>query len=192
VHGRDLGGVVSAPHGFEIVACATALPAGADGGLPTEFRIFRAGMNETTKGQFLFDEEAARITLAQFEREGVDMIADLEHLSLDPTSPNYDPDARAHFRLEVRGGELWACGVAWSPDGARRLTEKTQRYVSPVAMRDKETKRVLGVFNVGLVAQPATFQAQPLVAASKTPRVADQTLACKTLIALLCKHLGKN
>jgi phage I-like protein len=147
-------------------------------------------MNETTKGPFLFDDEAARIVLAQFEREGVDMIADLEHLSLNPDSPNYDPDARAHFRLEVRDGELWACGVSWSPDGQRRLTEKTQRYISPVAMRDKDTKRVLGVFNVGLVAQPATFHAQPLVAASKG-RVAEQTLACKAIIAMLAKHYGR-
>lgn len=189
--GQHSGALVSLPAGFEVVALAAELSPGADGAPPTEFRIFRAGMNETSKGQFLFDEQAAKLVMDRFSREGVDMIADLEHLSLDSDSPSYDPDARAHFRLEVRAGELWACGVTWSPDGVRRLSEKTQRYISPVAARDPDTKRVLGIFNVGLVAQPATYHAQALVAASKRAPFAGQSLACKTLIAMLCKQLGK-
>lgn len=186
--GGSDGFLVTAPVGFEIVACSTALPAGD--APPTEFRIFRAGLNETTKGPFVFDEEAARLTMARFEREGVELIADLEHLSLDRDSPNFDPDARAHFRLEVREGELWACAVSWTEDGQDRLAKKKQRYISPVAMREKGTNRVLGVFNVGLVAQPATYAAQPLVAASKGAHVASGGPACKALAAMLAKHIS--
>ncbi len=182
---------MSAPQGFETVVCGAALQADAAGAPPTEFRIFRAGINDSTKGEFLFDEQAAQLVIADFQRGGVDMIADLEHLSLDSDSPNFDPDARAHFRLEVRNGELWACGVSWTPDGQRRLAEKTQRYISPVVKRDKDTKRVLAIRNVALVAQPATYEAQPLVAASKRGQVADQSPACKAIIAMLSKHLGK-
>ncbi len=173
----------------ETVSCsASALPLGADGKLPTEFRIFKKGLNETSKGPFLFDEIAARSVLEQYRREGVDLIVDLEHLSLDADSPNYDPDARGHFQLAVRDGELWACNVRWTGDGQRRLSEKTQRYISPVAMRETESKRVLSIFNVGLVAQPATHGALPLVAASR--RLARGKRACKALSARI--PLGKS
>jgi hypothetical protein len=134
---------------------------------PSEFRIFKAGINSTTKGPFLFDEAAAREVMARYQQEGVDLIVDLEHASLDPNAPHYDPDARGHFKLALRNGELWAVDCKWTPDGQRRLAEKTQRYISPVAWRDEETKRVVYVANVGLVAQPATHHAPPLVAASK-------------------------
>lgn len=169
---------------FEVVHCSTSMEAATGAAPPTEFRIFKAGLNETSKGPFLFDEQAAADVMAHFQREGVDLIVDLEHLSLDRDSVNYDPDARAHFKLAVRDGELWACSVAWSPDGVRRLTEKTQKYISPVAMRDKATKRVTQIANVALVAQPATYDAPALVAASKDPRVAYARAACNALIAL--------
>jgi phage I-like protein len=135
--------------------------------LPTEFRIFGAGMNETSQGSFLFDELAARSVMAEFQRAGVDLMIDLNHESLDePTRPD-SHDARGYCKLEVRGGELWAVDVKWSPDGARRLRERSQKYVSPAVLRDKETKRVQHVLNVALVAMPATYNAQPLVAASR-------------------------
>jgi hypothetical protein len=135
--------------------------------LPTEFLIFRRGMNETHKGVFLFDAEAARLVLAEQARSGVDLAIDLEHLSLDTESTSFDPDARGWCQLAVRGGELWAVNVRWTGDGAQRLSAKSQRYVSPVIERDERTKRVLSVYNIALCAQPATFGAQPLVAASK-------------------------
>lgn len=134
---------------------------------PSEFLIFHAGLNSTEKGDFLFDEEAAASVLAAYRRQGVDLILDLEHLSLDDAAPHYDPDARAHYQLELRGGDLWATNVKWGPDGLRRLTQKTQRYTSPAFRADPETRRILELVNVGLVAMPATHGNAPLVAANK-------------------------
>src|SRR5690348_7278332 len=88
---------------------------------PVEFRLFRAGVNETSKGAFIFDDQAAQAVLSQYNREGVRVMLDLEHMSLS----GQDPDSRAWFDLEVRNGELWAVNVNWTPDGARRLSEKT-------------------------------------------------------------------
>lgn len=172
------------------VLCSATLEADAAGAPPTEFRIFKAGINETSKGPFLFDAQAAADVMAHYQREGVDLVVDLEHLSLDRDSVNYDPDARAHFKLAVRDGELWACSVSWTSDGVRRLNEKTQRYISPVAMRDKATKRVMQIANVALVAQPATYNAPALVAASKGARVAQPSAACKALIAMVVKRIA--
>ena len=101
---------------------------------------------------------------------GVDLMLDLEHLSLDQESNAYDPDARAWFQLEVRGGELWAVNVRWTADGERRLREKTQRYISPAFSVDDEG-RVTEIVNVALVAMPATHGTPALVAANRRPRM---------------------
>src|SRR6185295_17430879 len=104
---------------------------------PSEFRIFAAGENATTKGIFVFNEQAARDVMASYEAHGIDVMIDLEHLSLESSeqSRNFDPDARGWCKLELRNGELWATGVTWTPDGETRLREKRQRYISPAFER---------------------------------------------------------
>lgn len=172
------------------VMCA-ALEQGADGAPPTEFRIFRAGVNDTTKGAFTFDAQAAAAVLAEYQRCGVDLMIDLNHESLDDARREDSGDARGWFKLELRDdGSLWAVDVKWTPDGARRLSEKTQRYISPAFCTDDEGV-IRELLNVALVAMPATHNALPLVAARKAGLVAEQSSACKTLIALLMKHYGK-
>lgn len=135
--------------------------------LPTEFRVFRRGLNETSKGSFIFDDEAAREVLAAYQREGVDQIIDLEHYSFDEEIEKTRADAkdaRGYYRLELRNGELWASGVSWAADGERRLRERTQRYISPAFLYDKETRKFARLLNCGLVSMPATYDAEPLVA----------------------------
>jgi phage I-like protein len=132
--------------------------------LPTEFRIFRAGENSSTKGTILFDDAAAEMVMANFEAHADDVMIDLEHLSLDDDSRNFDPDARGWAKLEVRNGELWAVGVKWTDDGAARLREKRQRFISPAFRADAE-KRVTQLINIAITAMPATDRLTPLVAA---------------------------
>lgn len=135
--------------------------------LPTEFRIFKPGWNPSSKGDYLFDDEAARLVMEQFHIGGVDIMIDREHLSLDDKAPNYDPDARAWCKLAVKNGELWAVDVKWTPDGAQRLNNRTQRYVSPVFEYEEKSKRITGIYNIAICAIPATHEAPALVAASK-------------------------
>ncbi len=130
---------------------------------PTSFRLFRAGKNETSKGVFVFDAIAAQSVMAKFRKAGVDLPIDLEHESLGAAKRTDSLDARGWFRLEVRNGELWATGVSWTSDGARRLRERTQRYISPAFAVDKDD-RVTEVINCALVAMPATYEAAPLAA----------------------------
>jgi hypothetical protein len=133
---------------------------------PKEFRIFTAGLNSTKKGTFLFDEKAAADVMAAFAKHGADLMLDLEHLSIDEDSPNFDPDARGWCRLEVRNGELWAAGVSWTADGDARLREKRQRYVSPVFGFDPATRRISEILNIAITALPATDKPEALIAAS--------------------------
>lgn len=136
-------------------------------GLPSRFRLFRKGANETVKGTFIFDDEAARLVMTEFEKHGTDLMIDLEHLSLDTESRNYKPDALGWFKLAVENGELWAVDVRWNPEGTARLTDKTQRYTSPAFCTDKDN-RIVSILNVALCAMPATRKPMPLVAASKS------------------------
>lgn len=139
--------------------------------LPTEFRIFRAGQNATSKGTFLFDDVAAKSVMADYAQHAVDLMIDLEHLSLDEGARHFSPDARGWFKLELRSGELWAVDVRWTPDGETRLREKRQRYISPAFQVEKKSGRVLRLLNVAITAMPATHAISPLVAASKGDRM---------------------
>ena len=141
---------------------------------PTEFRLFRAGANETTKGTVLFDTAAAELVMSAYTTHAVDVHIDLEHLALDSESESYDPDARGWAKLELRGGELWATNVSWTEDGADRLRTKRQRYISPAFHTDKDN-RVTELVNIALTGLPATHEAPALVAASKLERLSCMT-----------------
>lgn len=169
-------------------ARAIALEFGVDGAaLPTEFRVFRAGLNDTTKGPLLFDDEAAALVMAAYVEHGVDVAIDLQHDAIDDrarAARSDAADARGWCRLEVRDGELWAIDVTWTPDGARRLRARTQRYISPVVFYD-DANRVTEVFNLSLVSMPATHGAVPLVAARKLENRMDPKLIQDALDALI-------
>jgi phage I-like protein len=137
-------------------------------GMPSEFRIFQRGINETSKGNFLFDDKAAKLVMTAYRKHGVDLMIDLEHLSLDEESRAFDPDARGWCQLEVRkDGSLWAVNVRWTPDGERRLRNRLQRYVSPTFLADEKSRRISAIFNIAICATPATHNTPALVAASK-------------------------
>ncbi len=149
------------------VLCSDISPA-AGATPPTEFRIFKAGENPSTKGVFLFDDAAAKAVVAAYQAQGVDYMIDLEHHALGDANREDSADARGWFKLALRNGELWAVDVKWTPDGARRLSEKTQRYISPAFLAEEEGARICELINVALVAMPATHGAPALVAAART------------------------
>lgn len=138
----------------------------------TELRIFRAGVN-TFAGipDSTFTERSAELILADYEKHGIPLQIDLEHLSLDDQAANFNPDSMGCGDLEIRrdedgGAELWLTNIKWAPEGQRRLKAKSQRYWSPVFRRDTDTGEITALFNLGLVASPATDGLRPLIAAS--------------------------
>lgn len=138
------------------------------GGTPAmEFRLFRKGWNSTSKGKFLFDDQAAALVMADYKQANNGVMIDLEHLSLDDEARGYDPDARGWCKLQIRNGELWATEVKWTPDGAKRLSERRQRFVSPTFTYDSESMRIESLYNIAICAIPATHEAAELIAASK-------------------------
>lgn len=119
-------------------------------------------MNESSKGPVLFDAAAAESVMSAYRREGIDLMLDLEHYAV----MGGRTDALAWYQIEVRNGDLMAVNVRWTPEGATRLREKRQRYISPAFTVD-ENDRVTSLTNCALTSLPATYHAPALVAASK-------------------------
>ena len=166
-----------ASHRRQMVALAIELDSDSP---PTEFRLLKAGRNTTADGrEFIFDAEDAAATMAAYAAHKVDRMIDLEHLSIDPKAPNYDPDARAWCQLELRNGELWATNVRWLDDGQRRLGAKLQRYISPYV--ELENGHVVGLVNIALTALPALNGTPALVAASMAAASSAARMAALTL-----------
>lgn len=132
--------------------------------LPSEFRIFREGLNPSDRGPdepFIFDEKSAALIMADFSASGTDMMLDLEHAATDEDTIKLRSDATdamCWFKLAVRDGELWAVGADWTPEGERRVRNKLQRYLSPTFLTDKDG-RVTALYNVALVSRPGLYSA---------------------------------
>lgn len=143
--------------------------------LPSEFQIWHAGINPTANGYDVnFTEAAAKSVMADYQKHGVDLMIDLEHLSLDQDSRAYDPSARGWCVLEIRrdangGPELWAANVRWTPDGEKRLSNREARYPSPAFLLNDKNEPI-SVLNIALVAMPGTDGILPLVASRVEPR----------------------
>lgn len=138
-----------------------------DNSIARDVRLLHAGINRTAQGEVLFDSQAARKVIVNAAKGGVDIMIDLEHLSLEQDSLQYNPDALGWGELRVKKGpELWLTNIKWTSEGLRRLQSKKQRYLSPVIMVDSDG-RAESIFNVALTALPATFYASPLIAASR-------------------------
>jgi len=189
--------------GKRVVVATLAIVLGDGDTPPSEFRLFVPGWNDTENGRFLFDELAAESVMAAHKKWGVDVMIDLEHQALEVKPGSADPtarDARGWCRLELRpDGSLWAVNVRWTPDGAERLAQRRQRYVSPAFGVDPETSRVTSILNIAITSIPATHDTPALVAASLLGVTnMDQKLKERALEALMaddadaCKEILKS
>jgi phage I-like protein len=129
---------------------------------PSEFRIFAVGLNRSTKGDFVFDDEAAASVMRQYGDHGVDLSIDYDHAALQAGAV----PAAGWCKLEVRNGELWATSVKWTPRGHAALEDGEWRYYSPLFEYDEETRRVRKLINVAITNTPALYGVNALVAAS--------------------------
>jgi len=140
--------------------------AGADAKAPpSEFRIFKRGVNSSVKGDFLFDDQAAELVMAAYAEHGVELTIDYDHHTL-LTGSGVKAISAGWFGLELRDGDLWACNVRWTPAATAHLEAGEYRYMSPLFNSDMQTGRIEKVLDVALTNTPALFDIDALVAAS--------------------------
>lgn len=156
---------------------------------PAEFRVFTAGKVDTSKGEFLFDEVAAASVMADYAKQGNELMVDYDHASLAGLSidPAQAGKSAGWFNLEVRNGELWAVNVRWTPPAHAALSAKEWRYMSPAFQAD-ESGRITALINVALTNLPATRKLEPLMAASITA-LGDTAMTLEEFMKV-CKALG--
>jgi phage I-like protein len=148
------------------------LDAGADKAPPSEFCIWPFGQVDTSKGAFLFDEEAGALVMAAYQDHGVELAFDFEHGMAGEANGQPMP-ACGWFKLELRKDGLYAVECRWGKLASSFLSDGAYRYFSPYFEYDPETGRIVRLINCALTNTPATKNLQPLVAASEKARARD-------------------
>jgi phage I-like protein len=163
----------------ELVACSVAISGRK---APREFRIFAKGLNPSVKGDFTFDDEAAKSVMAMYKRmAGPDnarrVTFDFDHgaLTKNPVDPSKSGKSAGECDLELRNGELWAVNVDWTAEAKKGIEAGEWPYISPAFTRDKDGKPTW-LINIALTANPALFGIQPLAVAASAVADADASL----------------
>lgn len=94
----------------------------------------------------------AQALIAEHQRRGRDLVLDWEHASERPHERS--PAAAWIEALEVRAdGTLWG-RARWTPQGNADVRSGAYRYISPVFLFDKNTRRIMAIRGAGLVHEP--------------------------------------
>lgn len=155
-----------------------------DGGAPSEFTLLKSGINKHSRGELLFDEEAADSVMSRYTARGIQLMADYEHQSLRDDLTGPIPAAAKRWEPEVRDGDLIASNIAWTPTAARMLKDGEYRYFSIACLTEPESNRVVEIINFALTNLPAAEGIEPLVAASQIPLPTEEKNMKNVLIAL--------
>lgn len=140
------------------------------GAPPTEIRMFQAGVTDTTKGKFLFDDASAQRVMKRFAEMGKDRLPfDYGH---GMVSFKGEERAAGWFVPAVRAGELWATDIQWTPRATRELSEREWRFYSPAFRAlysddPAEPALITELINCALTNLPATIGQKPIVASEK-------------------------
>ncbi len=149
-----------------------------NGAPPVEFRIFAFGTSDTTKGQYVFDVDAADAVMSAFRDYGNRLTIDYEHQAL--SDPPVQAPAAASYVLELRADGLYATDVRWTEKAAAYLSAKEYLYFSPAFVAD-DKRRPTRLLNIALTNLPATKRMQSLVAASQTEKSMRTVLTALSL-----------
>jgi phage I-like protein len=131
-----------------------------------EFRIFPRGIVASSKGEFLFDDQAAATVMAAAIEHGADVTVDYDHHTLH-TDRGVKAVSAGWFNPAVRDGELWATNVRWNEPALEHFAKKEYRYFSPLFDHD-DKGRITNLINCALTNTPALHGLDALVAASAT------------------------
>lgn len=137
-----------------------------DGAPPSAFRLFAPGVTATSKGPIVTTPTALSRVMASVPAHHPDGLLpfDFDHGMVLGLNPSSDSRAAGWFRPEIRGEELWASDIQWTPRGAQALRDREFRYFSPTLYRDYESGEIEELINVALTNMPATLNQAPLVA----------------------------
>lgn len=139
---------------------------------PDEILIFPAGeVKIIGSPSALMDVLAVDNILSHIKLSNADMVIDYEHQTL------YGGEAPAagwlkEFRWEPEVGFFGKC--EWTERARKYIENREYRYFSPVFDVDRETNRIMRLYNVGLTNQPRMQNIEPLVAKKEVPDMSEK------------------
>jgi phage I-like protein len=151
------------------------LPAGKEP--PTELTLFYAGINPTTKGDLLFDEESTRRTREAYEDKGQERLPfDYDHgmMSFIPSAET-GKAAGWWTPLWAEDGSFAASDIEWTPAAYKGIQDKEWLYYSPTVdllpsgLNEGDPMRVVRVILAAITNLPATKRQKPMVASETMP-----------------------
>lgn len=97
------------------------------------------------------------LVLDAFASNAMDLPLDMEHATeLKATQGDPAPAVGWIKELQNRGGQIWG-RVEWTEAGRNAVESKAYRYVSPVIVFERASKRVVALTSVGLTNRPNLF-----------------------------------
>ena len=134
--------------------------------VPDRVLVVPWGEVASSNGSFVVESASAAEVVAAFEGGGNDLPIDYEHQTLggEFTSPDGRAPAAGWIKtLEVVEGQGIFANVEWTDRGRGMLSAKEYRYLSPVALVDRDTRRMVALHSAALTNKPAIAAMQPIV-----------------------------
>jgi hypothetical protein len=129
---------------------------------PRELRVFTWGDNATTKGTLKLTPEGAQKLMDAYRARGVVKCFDYAHATYNAVADPAGRKAAGFFRPEIRSDGLWFVDIRWTPAAAQAIRDGEWPYVSPAVLHSRDGV-ILEVNNAGLVTDPGTIAATPLI-----------------------------
>lgn len=144
----------------------TCLDAVAGGKVPTEFVIFEKGVNDSTKGRWIFDDKAAKDVMGKYRAMSRRVSFDYDHAALrkDSLNPAETAKSAGTCLLEVRDGALWAVDCKFTPKAKAAIEDGEWPYFSPAFSH--VGGRPTWVISIGLTQNPSLHNLDELATAA--------------------------
>ena len=150
---------------------------------PERARLWCAGENPTDYGTHIWNARSVECVWTDYQARGVMLTIDIEH-GMAHAKPGEAPISAGYCALEMVNGEPWV-RFEWSSIGVQMIESGERRYLSPEYAVDPDTKEIVSLTRVSLVAAPGTHHAV-ILASAKEGRHMDP----KAIIEAVRQALG--
>lgn len=163
---------------------------------PERLCLWKPGITKGDFGTVVWDADAAKQVMAEYEKRGNPIAIDVEHNSNPDINPNYDPNAPpaggGYVWLKLDGkGALWLDPIQWSDHARYEIESGSRRTISPDWDYDPKTNRPVRLNKISLVQSPGTY-AIGLVASARVANGAKKMDLAFILAALKAANQGEN
>ncbi len=134
--------------------------------VPNRVLLAPWGHVESTNGDFIIDDESARLAIEAFDGHGTDLPIDYEHQTLGGaySSPNGQAPAAGWIkRLVAESGVGLLAEIEWTEQAKTMLANKEYRYLSPVAIIRKRDRKLAAIHSAALTNKPAIQGMRPII-----------------------------